>query len=217
MNDRPRVFIVEDHELTRAGARHFLGDRFEVVGEASNVGDAVTGIRQQRPDIALLDLRIEGGTGIDVAAEVRETHPGVKLLALTVSTSRDDVVRLFDIGVDGYLTKAAVGVDLPGLVEDALRGAKPISRQVAAYLLDIDEDVTDDSGVTRLTPREKEVTALVARGYSYREAAAELGISVKTLEKHVGHVFEKLGVASRYELDAVARDTGFLDRTDPYV
>lgn len=217
MNDQPRVFIVEDHELTRAGARHFLGDRFEVIGEASSVGDAVTGIRQLRPDIVLLDLRIEGGTGIDVAAEVRETHPDVKLLALTVSTSRDDVVRLFDIGVDGYLTKAAVGVDLPGLVDDALRGAKPISRQVAAYLLDIDEDVTDDSGVTRLTQREKEVTALVARGYSYREAAAELGISVKTLEKHVGHVFEKLGVASRYELDAVARDTGFLDRTDPYV
>ena len=217
MSDQPRVFIVEDHELTRAGARHFLGDRYAVVGEASSVADAVTGIRQLRPDIVLLDLRIEGGTGIDVAAEVRETHPDVKLLALTVSTSRDDVVRLFDIGVDGYLTKAAVGVDLPGLVEDALRGAKPISRQVAAYLLDIDEDVTDDSGVTRLTPREKEVTALVARGYSYREAAAELGISVKTLEKHVGHVFVKLGVASRYELDAVARDTGFVDRTDPYV
>jgi DNA-binding NarL/FixJ family response regulator len=217
MSNRPRVFIVEDHELTRAGARHFLGDRFEVVGDASGVGDAVTGIRQLRPDIVLLDLRIEGGTGIDVAAEVRETHPDVKLLALTVSTSRDDVVRLFDIGVDGYLTKAAVGIDLPGLVEDALRGAKPISRQVAAYLLDIDEDVADDSGVSRLTPREKEVTALVARGYSYREAATELGISVKTLEKHVGHVFEKLGVASRYELDAVARDTGFVDRTDPYV
>ena len=103
------------------------------------------------------------------------------------------------------------------LTREALRGAKPISRQVAAYLLDIDEDVTDESGVTRLTPREREVVALVARGFSYRDAAAELGISVKTLEKHIGHIFEKLGVASRYELDAVARDTGFVERNDEFM
>lgn len=214
---RSRVFLVEDHELTRAGAREFLGDRFEVVGEAESVSDAVTSIQALRPDIVLLDMRIVGGSGAEVVAQVRETHPDIKFLAVTVSTSRDDVVRLFDIGVDGYLTKAAVGAELPDLVDQALRGAKPISRQVAAYLLDIDEDVTDESGVTRLTAREREVVGSIARGFSYRETAAELDMAVKTLENHMGHIFRKLGVASRYELSEVARETGFLDRNDEYL
>ena len=205
MTQRPRVFLVEDHEITRAGARHYLGDRFEVVGEADSVAGSVSKI------VDLLDIRIIGGSGAEVVAQVRETHPDVKFLAVTVSTSREDVVRLFDVGVDGYLTKTAVGAELPDLVDQALRGAKPISRQVAAYLLDIDEDVTDTSGVTRLTPRERDVVGLIARGFSYRETASELEISVKTLEKHVANIFVKLGVASRYELSAVARETGFIE------
>ena len=211
MTQRPRVFLVEDHEITRAGARHYLGDRFEVVGEADSVAGSVSKIVDLRPDIVLLDIRIIGGSGAEVVAQVRETHPDVKFLAVTVSTSREDVVRLFDVGVDGYLTKTAVGAELPDLVDQALRGAKPISRQVAAYLLDIDEDVTDTSGVTRLTPRERDVVGLIARGFSYRETASELEISVKTLEKHVANIFVKLGVASRYELSAVARETGFIE------
>lgn len=211
VNPRPRVFLVDDHELTRAGARHFLGDAFDVVGEANGVDQAVAGIRQLRPDIVLLDMHLEGGTGVEVATQVRETHPDVRILALTVATSRRDVVRLFDIGVDGYLTKAAVGLDLPELVAQALCGAKPISRQVAAHLLDIDEDVIDMSGTSRLTPREREVVGLIARGFAYAEIGSELGITVKTLENHISHIFEKLGVASRYELAALARELGFSD------
>lgn len=214
MSELPRVFIVDDHELTRAGARHFLGDAYEVVGEAADVDGAVTGIRQLRPDIVLLDMRLEGGTGVEVATQVRETHPDVKILALTVATSRRDVVRLFDVGVDGYLTKAAVGIDLPELVAEALRGVKPISRQVAAHVLDIDEEVKDTSGVSRLTPREREVVGLIARGFTYSEIGAELGIAVKTLENHISHIFEKLGVASRYALGALARETGFANPDD---
>lgn len=207
----PRVFLVEDHEITRAGARHYLGERYEIVGEAAAVSEAVTAIQETRPDIVLLDIRIVEGSGAEVVAQVRETHPDIKFLAVTVSTSREDVVRLFDIGVDGYLTKTAVGAELPDLVDQALRGSKPISRQVAAYLLDIDEDVTDESGITRLTPREREVVGLIARGFTYREAAAELEMSVKTLENHMASIFSKLGVASRYELAEVARHTGFID------
>jgi DNA-binding NarL/FixJ family response regulator len=210
MSGRPRVFLVEDHEITRAGARHYLGDAYEIVGEAASVSDAITAIQESRPDIVLLDIRIVGGSGADVVAQVRETHPEITFLAVTVSTSREDVVRLFDIGVDGYLTKTADGAELPNLVDQALRGSKPISRQVAAYLLDIDEDVTDESGVTRLTPREREVVGLIARGFTYREAAAGLEMSVKTLENHMASIFSKLGVASRYELAEVARQTGFI-------
>lgn len=175
--------------------------------------DAVTAITKLKPDMVLLDIRIRDGSGADVVEQVRAIEPDVKFLALTVSTSRDDVVRLFELDIDGYLTKTAVGVELPDLVDEAMRGGKPISRHVAAYLLDIDEDVTDASGITRLTNREREVVALIARGYTYCETAAELGISVKTLENHMANIFAKrLGVASRYELSALARQTGFVDR-----
>ncbi|MEA2002009.1 MAG: response regulator transcription factor [Actinomycetota bacterium] len=209
--ERSRIFLVEDEELTRAGARRYLEERFDIIGESDNVTDAVAMIRERQPDLVLLDIRILEGSGADVVEQVRSTHPKILFLALTVSTLRDDVIRLFNAGVDGYLTKRAVGVDLPNLVDETLQGGRPISRQVAAFLLDIDEDVSDDSGINRLTPREREVVALIARGYTYRETAGDLDISVKTLENHIHNIFEKLGIASRHELAALAFETGFVD------
>ena len=209
--DLPRIFLVEDEELTLAGTRHYLGDRYEVVGSADNVTDAVSMIRKREPDLVLLDIRIKEGSGADVAAAVRKTHPDIKFVALTVSASRDDVVRMLTIGVDGYLTKHSVGADLPDLVAEALDGGRPVSRQVAAYLLDIDDSTAAAGGMEQLTPRERQVVRLIARGYTYRETAADMGISVKTLENHMAHIFEKLGVASRHELSALAYETGFVD------
>jgi DNA-binding NarL/FixJ family response regulator len=212
MDDRDRVgvFLVEDEDLVRAGARHYLEPEFEIVGESDNVTDSVEMIREREPDLVLLDVRIKEGNGAQVVEEVRETHPDVKFLALTVSTSREDVLRLFRAGVDGYITKFAAGPDLPNLVSQALEGGRPISRQVAGYLLDIDEDIPAASGLERLTPREREVVVLVARGYTYNEIAADLGISVKTLETHISHIFKKLEVASRNEVTWLAIEHGFV-------
>jgi DNA-binding NarL/FixJ family response regulator len=207
---RARIFLVEDEELSRVGARRYLEDRFDVVGESDNVSDAVEMILERDPDLVLLDIRILEGSGVDVIEQVRPVRPEVKFLALTVSTSREDVLRLFNVGVDGYVTKGAVGIDLPDLVEEALGGGRPISRKVAGYLLDIDEGVSDDSGIGRLTPREREVVVLIARGYTYKETAKDLGIVVKTLENHIHNIFEKLGIASRHELSALAYETGFV-------
>ena len=208
---RPRIFVVEDEALSRAGVHHYLADEFDIVGEADSVSDAVAMICDLVPDLVLLDLRIKGGAGIDVIRQVRETRTGIKFLALTVSTSRLDVLRLLSIGIDGYLTKGVIGDDLPDRVTEALNGARPISKQVAGYALDINEGISDESGIDRLTQRQLEVTRLIARGYTYRETAGTLGISVKTLEKHVGSIFEKLGVASRHELSALAYESGLID------
>lgn len=207
---RSRVFLVEDEELSRAGARHYLSDRFDIIGEADNVTDAVDMILQRRPDLVLLDLRIKEGSGIDVIKQVRPTHPEIKFLALTVSTKRLDVLQLIGLGVDGYLTKGVIGVDLADCVQETLNGGRPISKQVAGFVLDINENITDESGIGRLTPRQREVARLIARGYTYRETASSLGISVKTLENHISSIFEKLGVASRHELSALAYETGFI-------
>jgi DNA-binding NarL/FixJ family response regulator len=208
---RARIFVVEDEALSRAGVRHYLADDFDLVGEADNVADSVAMIRKLEPDLVLLDLRIKGGTGVDVIEQVRETHADIKFLALTVSTSRLDVLRLLSIGIDGYLTKCAIGADLGERVVEALSGARPISKQVAGYVLDINENIPSESCIDRLTARQHEVVRLIARGYTYREAAATLGISVKTLEKHITSIFDKLGVASRHELSALAYESGLID------
>ncbi len=209
--NKPRVFIVEDEALTRAGVHHYLAEDVDIVGEADNVAAAVAMIRDLVPDLVLLDIRIKGGTGADVIEQVRKTHAGIKFLALTASTSRHDVLRLLSIGVDGYLTKGIIGDDLPERVAEALAGGRPISKQVAGFVLDINEDISDESNIDRLTKRQHEVIRLIARGYTYRETATNLGISVKTLEKHMTSIFEKLGVASRHELSALAYESGLFD------
>lgn len=211
---KARVFLVEDEHLTRVGTRAVLEDAYDIVGEADNVTDSVEMIRNRKPDLVILDIRIREGSGAEVLQQVRQTDPDIVFLAITVSTSREDVARLFREGVDGYLTKQAIGPDLPDLVAKALRGERPISRQVAGFLLDIDEDVADESGIARLTPRERQVVVLIARGFTYRETASELGMAVKTLENHIHNIFEKLGIASRHELSALAYETGFVGPGD---
>ncbi|MEN8113194.1 MAG: response regulator transcription factor [Actinomycetota bacterium] len=214
MSDRLRVFLVDDHDVARAGARHYLQDRFDIVGEADNAIDAIEMIRDREPDIVLLDVRLPGGGGASVVEPVHAHLPSVRFLAFTVSAEREDVLRLLEAGVDGYVTKATFGPDLPDLIEAAAAGQRPVSPDVAGYLLDIDERITEAAGIEKLTPREREVVNLIARGYSYRETAGRMDISVKTLETHMHHIFEKLGIASRHELSRLAYDTGFVRPDD---
>lgn len=208
--DRPSIFLVEDEELNRLGARAVLEPEFEIVGEADNVTDAVEMIREREPDLVLLDVRIREGHGVQVLEEVRRTHPDVKFLALTVRTEKDDVLRLVRAGVDGYETKFDAMSDLPNRVRQTLAGGRPISRRVAAHLQDLDQAIPEASGIEKLTPRERDVLMYIARGYTYAETARRLGISVKTIESHISHIFAKLGAASRYEATVIAYSTGFV-------
>ena len=214
MSDRIRVFLVDDHDIARAGARHYLEDQFDIVGEADNAIDAIEMICDRSPDVVLLDVRLPGGGGASVVEQVHRCDGSVRFLAFTVSADREDVLRLLQAGVDGYVTKATFGPDLPGLVAAIADGHRPVSPDVAGYLLDIDEDARETAGIDNLTPREREVVNLIARGYTYRETAARMEISVKTLETHMHHIFEKLGVASRHELSTLAYGTGFVRPDD---
>ena len=207
-----KIFLVDDHDVVRAGMKSVLGGTFDIVGEAGDVPDAVSGIVATSPEMVVLDVKLPGGGGAAVIEEVRRTHPDVKFMALTVSTSREDVVKMMQAGVDGYITKTTLSNELPNLIEQTLEGQRPVSPDVAGYLLDIDEDIDATSTIERLTPREREVVNLIARGYSYRETATRLSISVKTLESHMGNIFEKLSVASRHELAALAYEEGYVDR-----
>jgi len=208
---RPRVFVVEDHPLMLSGIERALEERYQLVGSASEAAPAVEMILERQPDLVLLDVRFEGGGGAAVIEGVKRQSQDIKFLAYTVSTSAEDVVRMFRVGVDGYVVKKADGAELADNIDQVLAGGRPVSRFVANYLMQLDDVVADSPELEGLTPKEREVMTLIARGYRYREVAEELSISVKTLETHMKHIFDKLGVASRHEVTRIAFSTGFVE------
>lgn len=207
---KPRIVLVDDHDILRAGAAKYLGDDFEVVGEAGDVDEAVEAIVAADPDGVLLDVHLPSGSGAEVVRAVRDADIDCRFVCLSVSADRRDVVKMLQAGVDGYLVKSTLGDRLPELVAEALDGAMPVSPQIAGFLLDIDDVVAREPTVEQLSPREREVAEYIARGYSYRRTADAMFVSVKTVETHMSHIFTKLGVASRHELAARAFESGFV-------
>jgi len=206
----PTIVLVDDHDILRAGAVKFLGDRFDIVGEAGDVQEAIDVIIDTDPDGVLLDVQLPSGTGDAVVTAVKGSGSKTKFLVLSVSAERADVVKMLHAGVDGYLLKSTLGDDLGDLVQEVLDGGRPISPQIAGFMLDIDDAVETAPDIENLTPREREVVRYIARGYSYRKTAEALFVSVKTVETHMGNIFDKLGVASRYELAMKAFQSGIL-------
>ena len=198
-----RVVLVDDHELFRAGVRGELGDAVEIVGEAGSVAEAVPMIRELDPDVVLLDVHLPDGGGEAVIAGVSQERPGVKFLALSVSDAAEDVIGVIRAGARGYVTKTISGDELTSAVTRVADGDAVFSPRLAGFVLDAFREgdrVGDDAELNELTPREREVLQLVARGYRYKEIAARLHLSVKTVEAHVSSVLRKLQLSSRHEL-----------------
>ena len=211
--DRARVFLVEDHPLMLFGIEKYLEDRYDLVGSASEVKPAQRRMcaEPRAPDPVLLAVQLPRGGGAAVIEAVKKQDSDIKFLAFTVSTNAEDVKRLFEAGVDGYVVKTTEGFQLGEQIDQVLAGGRPVSRYVANYLLEIDDIAAANSELESLTPKEREVMTLIARGFKYRETAEELDMSIKTLETHMKHIFDKLGVASRYELTRLAFETGFVE------
>ncbi|HSJ83798.1 MAG TPA: response regulator transcription factor [Acidimicrobiia bacterium] len=203
MSDRTRVFLVDDHDLFRAGVRAEIGDHVELIGEADAVDAAIELIREREPDVVLLDVHLPGGGGRAVIEAVRETHPDVRFLALSVSDAPQDVVDVVHAGARGYVTKSIRSEELIAAIEKVSNDDAVFSPKLAGFVLDAfttlaPADVDDE--LASLTAREREVLQLIARGYTYRETGEALFISVKTVESHVGSVLRKLQLANRNEL-----------------
>jgi DNA-binding NarL/FixJ family response regulator len=198
-----RVVLVDDHDLFRAGVRAQLGRTVEVVGEAASVADAVPLIKELDPDVVLLDVHLPDGGGEAVIAGVAPERPAVKFLALSVSDAAEDVIGVIRAGARGYVTKSISGGELADAVLRVAEGDAVFSPRLAGFVLDAfraGERVHSDSELNELTPREREVLQLIARGYRYKEIAARLHLSVKTIESHVSSVLRKLQLSSRAEL-----------------
>jgi DNA-binding NarL/FixJ family response regulator len=210
---RPRVFLVEDHGLFRAGVRSELGDSVEIVGEADDVGPAIELIGERLPDVVLLDIHLPSGSGQLVVDAVKRDHPSVRFLALSVSDAPEDVIAVVRAGARGYVTKSVSGPELVAAVHRVASGDAVFSPRLAGFVLDAFASMPDESAtptfddeLDQLSPREHEVLRLIARGYAYKEIGQQLAISTKTVESHVSSVLRKLQLSSRHQLTKWATD-----------
>ncbi len=216
----PRVVLVDDHELFRAGVRSELDGLVDVVGDAATVADAVSMIAELAPDVVLLDVHMPDGGGLEVIRRLRALHAAPanpQFLALSVSDAAEDVIAVIRAGARGYVTKTISGADLADAVRRVHGGDAVFSPRLAGFVLDAfagappapaaDRDAELDS----LTPREREVLQHIARGYMYKEIALRLGISAKTVEAHVSAVLRKLQLSSRHELSRWAAERRLLE------
>lgn len=207
------VLVIDDHALFRAGVLSELSKYPEavvVVGEVSDVDSAIAAVNTLQPQVALLDVHLPGGHG-GGGAEVAKAGVGsaTKFLALSVSDAAEDVVAVIRAGARGYVTKTIATSDLVDAIVRVADGDAAFSPRLAGFVLDAfgatrDSVVADDGGLDSLSTREFEVMRLIARGYSYKEIASELFISIKTVESHVSAVLRKLQLSNRHEITSWA-------------
>jgi len=221
MSDSIRVVIVDDHSIFRSGLRADLDDTVEVVGEAADVPSAIEVIARETPDVVLLDVHLPGGPADAADATGGETvirgsaPTSSRFLALSVSDAAEDVVRVIRAGARGYITKGSSGIEVSQAVHAVAGGDAVFSPRLAGFVLDAfgavaGETAAVDDELDRLSSREQEVMRLIARGYAYKEVAATLFISIKTVETHVSSVLRKLQLSSRHELTVWASERRLL-------
>jgi DNA-binding NarL/FixJ family response regulator len=208
------VVLVDDHAMFRSGVRAELGERVDLVGEAGDPAAAVALIRQKLPDVVLLDVHMPDGGGLAVLEAIGSSMPDTRFLALSVSDAAEDVIAVIRAGARGYVTKTISADDLADAIGRVAEGDVVFSPRLAGFVLDAFRDApitpSVDEELDQLTPREREVLRLLARGYAYKEIAAELFISIKTVETHASNVLRKLQLSSRHQLTRWAADRRML-------
>ncbi|WP_026209347.1 LuxR C-terminal-related transcriptional regulator [Corynebacterium caspium] len=210
------VFLVDDHSVFRSGVRAELAEHVEIIGDAGTVAEAIEGINRLHPDVVLLDVHMPNGGGLAV---IKGTQVDTVFLALSVSDAAEDVIAIIRAGARGYVTKNIAGSELAQAITRVHSGDAYFSPRLAGFVLDAfaggeiakDEDdlkraTEHDPLVDALTRRELEVLRLLARGYTYKEIAKELFISIKTVETHASNILRKTQQSNRYALSRWAQE-----------
>ena len=211
-----KVIVVDDHALVRAGIiAQIDGQGVQVVGQAASVAEALDVIRAVDCDVVLLDVHLPGGAGGGGAEVIRAFagEGGPRFLALSVSDAAEDVVSVVRSGARGYVTKSINRDELIEALERVVAGDAAFSPKLAGFVLDAfgtsrSAVAERDEELDRLSAREQDVMRLIARGYTYKETASELFISVKTVETHVSACLRKLQLSNRKELSRWAAARG---------
>ena len=198
------VFVVDDHPVVREGLQALFGrhPEFKIIGEAADGLTAVTLFSTFQPDVALIDLRLPGQSGIEAIRAIRASHPQAGLIAITSFDGDTDARNALEAGADGFLFKGSPGAEVLAAVRAVSAGGKWISDEIAALL-----DATGGSG---LSAREHEVLRLVAEGMRNQEIAGQLGLSLSTVKCHVNAIMEKLDAQDRTEAVVTALKRGII-------
>jgi DNA-binding NarL/FixJ family response regulator len=217
MSDPIRVLVVDDHSVVREGIRHVLegGDGFQVVAEAANGAEALELAAGAHPDVVLLDLSMPGTSGLDVVRQLRARHPDTRVLILSVHDDREYVLESVRVGAHGYLRKDSSPADIRQAIRAVHAGDSFFSPPAARHLTAAVQDQAATDRLGDLTSREREILLRVARGRTNREAAAELGISVRTVETHRDSLMRKLGIHTVAGLTRFALEHQLLDDSTP--
>ena len=200
------VAIIDDHAMVRAGVRTELQGRVREVVEADGVESGIALVRTAKPDVVLLDIHMPDGGGVAVLQACQSELARTAFLALSVSDAAADVIAAVRAGARGYVTKHISGTDLVNAIDRVANGDAVFSPRLAGFVLDafVGAAAEEDEELDRLSPRETEVMRLLARGYTYKEIASELFLSIKTIETHASAVLRKLQLSNRRELTKCA-------------
>lgn len=201
-----RLIIIDDHPLVREGLKQLLAEQpeFQIVGEASNAAQAKQLVSHTHPDVAVLDLTLGQDDGIELTRWIREQHPNVRILILSMQEEALYAERLLRLGVSAYVMKSAAETDFLNALRKVARGQRHLSTEMSERLLSKAARgqlaTGDDDPVTSLTHRELQVFQLIGGGVSTREIADQLQLSMKTIDAHRRHMREKLNLRSTNEL-----------------
>ena len=217
MSDPIRVLVVDDHSVVREGIRHVLegAEGFRVVAEAANGADALERAESERPDVVLLDLTMPGLSGLEVVRLLRQRLPDTRILILSVHDDREYVLESVRVGAHGYLRKDSSPADIRRAIRVVPAGDSFFSPPAARHLAAAVQSQTSIDPLGTLTTRERDVLTRVARGCTNREAAAELGISVRTVETYRDSLMRKLGIHTVAGLTRFAIERRLLEGPPP--
>ena len=221
---RIRLIIAEDHAVVREGTRQLLEREpdLEVVGEAADGAQAVALVERLRPDVAIMDISMPVMTGIEATRRIKASHPNTAILILTAYDDDQYVFALLEAGAAGYLLKDVPSAEVVRAVRSVHAGEPvlhpAIARKVLARFAGSAEQaeavLAGDTGAQPLTDREQEVLQLAACGLSNAEISSRLYLSIRTVQVHLTHIFNKLGVGSRTEAVIAGLKSGLLKLED---
>jgi two-component system response regulator NreC len=210
MSDALRVLVVDDHAVLRTGLRLMLEreEDMDCVGEAGSAEEALRAVERVRPGLVLTDLEMPGMGGLEGVARLRERHPELPVLVLSMHDEPEEVRRAFEAGASGYVLKTAADEELVRAIRAVAAGERYLHPSLGATMA---QPAKPRGPIDELSPREREVLRLLALGYTNQEIAAELVVSVRTVESHRAHVMMKLRAGSRADMVRQALEAGLLE------